>query len=191
MRNPDSKNTDAFTGLEAAIVLIAFVVVAAVFSYVILGAGYFTTQKSQETVYKSVEQSTSNIQLTGQLYGLGNASTNKIDTLQFTISLAPGAPPVDVTHMSVLFSSDTVAPIVYTWDGTINDTTHFSAFNAKTNETVTALTTGDQVRITFNLDENTQLSANQKMNLEVRPALGSSFIISRSVGAMIFQTNIL
>ena len=33
------KNEDAFTGLEAAIVLIAFIVVAAVFSYVMLGAG--------------------------------------------------------------------------------------------------------------------------------------------------------
>ena len=31
---------EAFTGLEAAIVLIAFIVVAAVFSYVVLGAGF-------------------------------------------------------------------------------------------------------------------------------------------------------
>jgi archaellum component FlaF (FlaF/FlaG flagellin family) len=53
--------SDAFTGLEAAIVLIAFVVVAAVFAYVVLGAGFFTTQKAQETIYKSVEQSTSNL----------------------------------------------------------------------------------------------------------------------------------
>ena len=41
------KNDEGFTGLEAAIVLIAFVVVAAVFSYVVLGAGFFTTQKAQ------------------------------------------------------------------------------------------------------------------------------------------------
>ena len=40
------ENEDAFTGLEAAIVLIAFVVVASVFSYVVLGAGFFTTQKA-------------------------------------------------------------------------------------------------------------------------------------------------
>ncbi|NLN43327.1 MAG: flagellin, partial [Methanosarcina sp.] len=33
------KNDRAFTGLESAIVLTAFVVVAAVFSYVVLGAG--------------------------------------------------------------------------------------------------------------------------------------------------------
>ncbi|HQE85366.1 MAG TPA: flagellin, partial [Methanolinea sp.] len=52
----DQRNDDAFTGLEAAIVLIAFVVVAAVFSYVVLGAGFFTTQKSQETVYSATKQ---------------------------------------------------------------------------------------------------------------------------------------
>ena len=65
-------SSDAFTGLEAAIVLIAFVVVAAVFAYVILGAGFFTTQKAQETVYKSVEQSTTNLQLIGNVYGLAS-----------------------------------------------------------------------------------------------------------------------
>ena len=42
---------EGFTGLEAAIVLIAFVVVAAVFSYVVLGAGFFTTQKAQQVIY--------------------------------------------------------------------------------------------------------------------------------------------
>nr|AAB32838.1 flagillin {N-terminal} [Methanospirillum hungatei, GP1, flagellar filaments, Peptide Partial, 46 aa] [Methanospirillum hungatei] len=46
-----------FSGLEAAIVLIAFVVVAAVFSYVMLGAGFFATQKSQEVTYSGVKQS--------------------------------------------------------------------------------------------------------------------------------------
>ncbi|MEM3699066.1 MAG: archaellin/type IV pilin N-terminal domain-containing protein, partial [Archaeoglobaceae archaeon] len=44
------RDEKGFTGLEAAIVLIAFVVVAAVFSYVMLGAGFFTTQKSKQVV---------------------------------------------------------------------------------------------------------------------------------------------
>jgi len=54
-------NEEAFTGLEAAIVLIAFVVVAAVFSYVVLGAGFFTTQKSPEGVYAGVGAAAANI----------------------------------------------------------------------------------------------------------------------------------
>ena len=39
------------TGLETAIILIAFVVVAAVFAYTVLSAGLFSTQKSQEAIY--------------------------------------------------------------------------------------------------------------------------------------------
>ncbi len=72
-------NDEGFTGLEAAIVLIAFVVVAAVFSYVVLGAGFFTTQKAQETVYKGVEQSTANIQMIGNVYGLSTDTTTGIN----------------------------------------------------------------------------------------------------------------
>ena len=41
------KDKRAFTGLEAAIVLTAFVVVAAVFSYVVLGAGFVTIDKAK------------------------------------------------------------------------------------------------------------------------------------------------
>ena len=58
-------NDEGFTGLEAAIVLIAFVVVAAVFSYVVLGAGFFTTQKAQQTVHTGVSQATSAVEPSG------------------------------------------------------------------------------------------------------------------------------
>lgn len=43
-------DNDGFSGLEAAIVLIAFVVVAAVFSFVILGAGFSSSSKVEEVV---------------------------------------------------------------------------------------------------------------------------------------------
>ena len=91
--NSMKPNDEGFTGLEAAIVLIAFVVVAAVFSYVVLGAGFFTTQKTQETVYKGVEQSTANIQMIGNVYGLSTDNTT-ITKITFSIGLAPGAPPL-------------------------------------------------------------------------------------------------
>ncbi|MDK2796370.1 MAG: archaeal flagellin FlaB [Archaeoglobaceae archaeon] len=60
------RNEKGFTGLEAAIVLIAFVVVAAVFSYVMLGAGFFTTQKSKRVVDTGVQQASSSLTLDGQ-----------------------------------------------------------------------------------------------------------------------------
>lgn len=42
----DERDERAFTGLEAAIVFIALIVVASVFAYVVLGAGIATSQKS-------------------------------------------------------------------------------------------------------------------------------------------------
>ena len=88
MRNKKSmiKDKRAFTGLEAAIVLTAFVVVAAVFSYVVLNAGFFTTQKSKEVVHTGVEQATSSAELAGDVIGHGwkygkvNATTGDWDS---------------------------------------------------------------------------------------------------------------
>ena len=67
MYNRFLKDENGFTGLEAAIVLIAFVVVAAVFSYVMLGAGFFTTQKSQEVVHTGVTQASSSLAPSGDV----------------------------------------------------------------------------------------------------------------------------
>ena len=92
--NDGKGNEEGFTGLEAAIVLIAFIVVAAVFSYVVLGAGFFTTQKAQETVYRGVEQSTTNVQSVGHVYGLASNTTEGIDQIRFSIGL------VRVLHQS-------------------------------------------------------------------------------------------
>src|SRR6516164_38813 len=75
MYNKFLKNDKGFTGLEAAIVLIAFVVVAAVFSYVMLGAGFFTTQKSQEVVHTGVTQASSSIAPSGDVIVKGSDVT--------------------------------------------------------------------------------------------------------------------
>ena len=55
------------TGLETAIILIAFVVVAAVFAYTALSAGLFATQKSQEAVYSGLKEAQSTLELKGAL----------------------------------------------------------------------------------------------------------------------------
>jgi flagellin FlaB len=60
-----------FTGLEAAIVLTAFIVVAAVFSYMVLGAGFFSTEKAKSVIHTGVETATSSAELAGDVIGHG------------------------------------------------------------------------------------------------------------------------
>lgn len=114
MRKHELKE-DAFTGLEAAIVLIAFVVVAAVFSYVVLGAGFFTTQKSQETIYSGVSQSTSNIEVVGPVSIQTDASDEeKVALLMFKIKTAAGGSEMDLSKMTYTVSTkDDVINYVY------------------------------------------------------------------------------
>ena len=174
-----------FTGLEAAIVLIAFVVVAAVFSYVVLGAGFFTTQKSQETVYKGVEQASTNIQMIGNVYGLGSASSG-ITTIEFSIGLAPGAPTIDLTKMRLVFSTAATTPVEYQW-AAASDATHFVT-SGSTTCTAGAMEQNDQCKLSFPV---TAVSVNTKMTIEIRPSVGASLPFTKTSPPTITATNVL
>lgn len=100
-------NDKAFTGLEAAIVLIAFVVVAAVFSYVVLGAGFFTTQKAQETVYAGSQQASQSFEIVGQVYGHAHADGEYLDYIQFVVGNTAGGTAMDITQMAVTYVDET------------------------------------------------------------------------------------
>jgi flagellin FlaB len=190
--NSLQSNDKGFTGLEAAIVLIAFVVVAAVFSYVVLGAGFFTTQKSQETVYKGVEQATSNIQIIGNVYGYGTgtAGSMNVHKLQFNIGLAPGAPSLDISKMIIVVSQPGVTTItqqIYT-SGTASGTA-FSVTNSATNVAMPTLAGQDQGTILIVLP--TDLTKNNAINVEMRPAVGAALPFTRTAPATIQNTQIL
>jgi flagellin FlaB len=93
------KSTKGITGLETAIILIAFVVVAAVFAYTVLSAGLFSTQKSQEAVYNGLNETQGTLELLGGASGV-RGDTNigtSIGRIDFTIALATDGTSVDLT----------------------------------------------------------------------------------------------
>jgi flagellin FlaB len=112
------KNEDAFTGLEAAIVLIAFIVVAAVFSYVMLGAGFFATQEAQRTVHTGSQQASSSLEIIGNVYGKTTATTKEstasahLQYIEFTIGNTAGGTPIDITQMLVTFVCGTTSVVI-------------------------------------------------------------------------------
>lgn len=98
---------NAFTGLEAAIVLIAFVVVAAVFSYVLLGAGFYTTQTAQETVHSGVAQASSSLEVVGDVMAIAVAADpTRLTYINTSVALTAGGTAIDPTQM-VISCSDT------------------------------------------------------------------------------------
>ena len=93
-----------FTGLEAAIVLIAFVVVAAVFSYMVLGAGFFTTQTAQATINTGVGQASSSLEVVGNIMGVAIAATpTRLTYVNVSVATTAGGTPMDLSQMVVSY----------------------------------------------------------------------------------------
>ena len=200
---------DAFTGLEAAIVLIAFVVVAAVFSYVVLGAGFFTTQKSQEVVHTGVAQASTNMAILGEVYGdaSGIAQTNvrwgRIHTIIFSVGLSAGGSPLDMNRTTLVYSNATILqnldyaslamapncaanpPATYQW-----------AICQKTNaDTDAVLEPGERFTIWANLTlpivTTGGIIARDPFTIEVKPDVGAALGITRTAPSAIDVMNLL
>lgn len=104
------------TGLETAIILIAFVVVAAVFAYTVLSAGLFATQKSQEAVYSGLKEAQSTLEIKGAVIASASdtGATGNVSQISFTLAGVLGGEPIDFTQPTL--------PATYT--GLANATTH-------------------------------------------------------------------
>jgi flagellin FlaB len=61
------KQNRGMVGIEAAIVLIAFVIVAAAFSFMVVNMGLFSTQRGRETIQQGISESSSPLTLDGSI----------------------------------------------------------------------------------------------------------------------------
>ena len=81
-------------GVESAIVMIAFVIVAAALAFVVLNMGFTTSQKAKTTIISGLEESGSSMQLAGKVTAVGCTSSGTCST---TPTLNATAFPIKVT----------------------------------------------------------------------------------------------
>jgi len=204
------KNEDAFTGLEAAIVLIAFVVVAAVFSYVMLGAGFFATQQAQQVVHTGSEQASSSLEIIGNVYGYNvSASTTDLDYLVFTVGNTAGGTPIDITQMLVTYVCGDVSGVIEYDSGssavglssTVTDPGNVAGTIDNSTWTVIQtyndvggvnhlLESGEQFVLAVRLPE-TKPENNVRFSVNLHPAVGAVYPIERTVPPYLNRVNIL
>jgi archaeal flagellin FlaB len=106
MYNKYFKHEKGITGLETAIILIAFVVVAAVFAYTALSAGLFATQKSQEAVYSGLTEAQSTLELRGGVIATATAAGGNVKQISFIVANVLGGEPIDFTQPTANTSSN-------------------------------------------------------------------------------------
>ena len=180
MWNKKIKDDKGFTGLEAAIVLIAFVVVAAVFSYVMLGAGFFTTQKSQQVVHTGVTQASSSVELSGDVIAHGVVG-GEISDVNFCVQLAAGSTPVDMANTIVVYSSPTVAPTELNLStSTTPADGETYAVTAKYNDNSDSiLDKGEKFDVQIATSGSEHIGENDQFQLQIIPPSGAPYIVAR------------
>ena len=98
--NRPAASQKGITGLETAIILIAFVVVASVFAFTVLSTGIFSSEKGKETVYAGLSEARSSLEPRGSMIAYKGTTATPTDTiykLSFVVSNAVNGEPIDLT----------------------------------------------------------------------------------------------
>jgi flagellin FlaB len=95
MKKPKLKIKKGIVGIEAAIVMIAFVVVAAALAFVVLNMGFYTTQRSKEVMSQGLAQASSALEIDGTV--LAKVDSNKLSCVIIPVRLSAGQKDVDLT----------------------------------------------------------------------------------------------
>ena len=83
-------------GIEAALVLIAFVIVAAALSFVVLNMGFSSTQQAKETVTKGIGEASSALHVSGEVVSATDVARSKANATQFPIKIVSGGSAVNL-----------------------------------------------------------------------------------------------
>ncbi len=106
-------------GIESAIVLIAFVIVAAALAFVVLNMGFATSQKAKTAITATLGEAGSSLEVSGKVFAWADTTQPDIEIIGVPIKLASGGESVnlDPQFTAVKFISDLV-----TYDDIYNGT---------------------------------------------------------------------
>jgi len=174
------------TGLETAIILIAFVVVASVFAYTVLSAGIFSSQKGQEAVYAGLSEARATMEIKGSMFAHGNGTAGNmtVDAVSFTLTNAMKGQAIDLTPNEG--GNESVTIISYTDKNQHESNLTWGVTFIGKNNGDNLLEQDEQAVITVDL---TGLDASPTtydiFTIEVKPVTGASLILNRTLPARI------
>ena len=173
------------TGLETAIILIAFVVVASVFAYTVLSAGIFSSQKGQEAVYSGLEEARASMSVKGSMFAYGNTTDGNVTSVSFCLVNTMKGQAVDLTPAGGNGTTNNVTIISFT-----DSTQHVSDLAWTTvyvgdNNGDNLLENEEQVIVTVDFTDAdapvTGLGIYDSFTIEVKPVTGAALILERTL----------
>ena len=188
-------------GIEAAIVMIAFVIVAAALAFVVLNMGFFTTQRTKQAISSGLSEATTAIEVEGTVIGHRNGTGSSLDWIAIPLKLSSGQQSIDLddSRVAISYISDQrVYSNIYagpTTDQTYQEpSTVADSLTATTqpNATIfwtvsnenppnTVLDPGEHAVLVVKFDNNNMPSSYDTITVEIVLPSGASMTVSRQV----------
>jgi len=186
------------TGLETAIVLIAFVVVSSVFAFAALSTGLFTTDKAKATIHAGLAETQGTMELKGSITSTAatTGSAGTVSDLTFWVANAAGGENTDLTPGKTIIKY-TDNNQTHIFDDTAGST--FTVTGIGLADTDSFLERGETYEVKLNRLEvgsggsplTTDLSTSTTFSLEVIPPTGAILFIERTTPAALNATDSL
>lgn len=179
------------TGLETAIVLIAFVVVSSVFAFAALSTGLFSSDKAKETISAGLAEARGTLELKGSVIAKVSGTTGGsgvVTTMEFQVSNAAAGESIDMTPGNTVIKYSDSSQTV-----NMNGANEFTATNvASFGDNDSLLEVGEVFEIVLlNLTGQlaTDLGTSKDFTLEVIPPSGAVLFIGRRTPVSLEASN--
>ena len=96
--------------MEAAIITVTIVIVAAALAFVVLNMGFAATQKAKTTIVSGLEGASSGMEVFGSVIGSGHVSAAKLNVTAIPIKIASGGESVnlDASTAAIKYLSNSI-----------------------------------------------------------------------------------
>jgi flagellin FlaB len=174
------------TGLETAIILIAFVVVATVFAFIVLTTGMFSAERGKETVFAGLQKARGTMEVRGgvDVQSTGCPAACVVDSVQFQVSTSAGGDPIPLDPAA----TNNATVIAYRSAAVVNNDMTYTATEIIGDGDL-LLEPGELFTIGIDAGDNTgtieDLVANDRWTLEVQTPVGAVLDLTRSLPAQL------
>ena len=182
------KNEKGRTGLETAIILIAFVTVATVFSYAVLSAGIFASDREKETLHSALNEAKSNLQISGSVITAGDCETSTVNKILFSVKNAVAGNSIDMTPYDGTANTTNKCVISLTTKSNYFNNVKWTVEAIGSADTDNLLEIGEQFEITIDLNDlgygqalSENMTSNDYFNIQVKPSTGSTITVQRKL----------
>ena len=174
------------TGLETAIVLIAFVVVSTVFSFAALSTGLFSTDRAKETIRAGLMEARGTTELRGSVIAEDTDEDGSVDQVYFQVANAAGGGAVDLTPGETLIRYTDENQTVMLGAG------GFTVAGQGSADSDNLLETGEMLQVTvIGLEAalNPDLGVRTTFSLQVMTPVGAVLFIERTTPVALSKYN--